>query len=99
MTGVTPSSAITSKRQVSPTIQSSAHTTRGTIASTIRWAGVNRGLSWLVTFPILQVAENNQVQLNQFGGVGRETAWLFGKRFLAGRKLQAAALWRHSRSL
>lgn len=50
---------MTSNRHVRPTIARSAHTRRGTIASTMRWPSVNLGLSSAFTHSILQVARTS----------------------------------------
>src|SRR5580658_3054225 len=47
--GVAPSSAIVSKRHVSPTTQSMAQTRRGITASAMRWPAENLGLDSLFT--------------------------------------------------
>src|ERR1035437_6811783 len=51
--GTTPSSAMTSKRQVRLTIHSIKVTARGTTASTMRWKRVNLGVRSAVTQLIL----------------------------------------------
>ena len=57
---------MTSKRQVRPTSENSAHTTRGTTASTRRWVKVNLGLALGFTPMILLHAPKHRSCVHEY---------------------------------